>query len=287
MAQHDTPRKVHRAAGSGRWFPGDRAELQSAVDGYLARADVPAMTGRIVAALAPHAGYVYSGPVAGYTFRALQEDAAAHGSPDTVVVLGFSHRSGFSGVAFMDGDALQTPLGDAVLDGEAVGLLAGGSKRIYTDSAAHAGEHSAENQVPFVQVALPEAALAIGLMGDHDPVTVDDLVAALVSLAERKTIVVVASTDLLHDPDYDRVTATDGETLYTIGALDHEGLLASWSYSRQVCCGIGPVVTAMRVAEARGCPAAEVLCYRNSGDDHPESRGNWVVGYGAVVMAAP
>lgn len=278
------PKQVHRAYGSGRWFPGSANGLKRTVDGFIDTAAPPATTGRVVSALAPHAGYVYSGGVAGFTFRAIRDAAARGQAPDTVVILGFSHSASFRGVALLDGDAIETPLGTVPLDRRTGRDLAAASDRIMFRSDPHRGEHSAENEVPFVQAALPGTPLVIGIIGDHDPETLKALVDALVNAAASKTLLVVASTDLLHDPDYDRVTAVDHRTLKHITALDDKALAKSWSYEQQVCCGIGPVLAAMHFARRQGCREGTLLQYRNSGDDHPESRGNWVVGYGAVIF---
>jgi len=276
---------VREALGSGTWFPGNREQLALTVNGYIDEADVPKISGTIVGAIAPHAGYAYSGGVAGYTFRAARDNALAGHGPETVVVLGLSHGGGFPGVALMDGDAIQTPLGQMPLDKDAGGLLAADSSRIFFNYRPHSGEHSAENEVPFVQASLPDAKLVIGLIGDHDAQTLDELVVALDGLAKEKRILVVASTDLLHDPDYDLVVKTDKATLAKLEVLDHVAVAGSWGYSSQVCCGVGPVLAVMRFAKARGCKRGTILYYRNSGDDFPESRGNWVVGYGAVVFS--
>lgn len=278
---------VRRVRGSGRWFPGNRKQLESMVSGCMEKADVPKISGRIVGAIAPHAGYIYSGKVAGYTFRAVKDSAGAGREPDTVVVLGLSHRGGFPGVALMDGDAIETPLGETALDKEAGEALAAHSSRISFNYAPHDGEHSAENEIPFIQVALPGTKIVVGIIGDHDPQTLKDLVDAMDELAKKKKILVVASTDMLHHADYDLVTKTDKATLEKVAAMDHAGILKSWNYSNQIFCGIAPVLAVMRFAESQGCKEGMVLHYRNSGDDFPESRGSWVVGYGAVVFAVP
>ncbi len=283
----ESPKIVRKAYGSGRWFPGGRRELVSAIEGYMDQAKVEPVSGRIVGAIAPHAGYVYSGPVAGYTFRALKDNARDDKAPETVVILGFSHRGGFPGVALMDGDAIETPVGATTLDREAGDVLAAASDRIRYDYRPHKGEHSAENEIPFAQVALPDAKLVVGIIGDHEPATREALAAALQRLSARKRIVVVASTDLLHDASHEKVTKTDEKTLARIAALDEDGLEAAWSFAEQVCCGIGPVLTTMRFAKLQATGPGTILRYRNSGDDHPESRGSWVVGYGAAVFAVP
>jgi AmmeMemoRadiSam system protein B len=276
---------VFKARGGGRWFPGSGPELDQMVRACISNAHPPAVTGRIVAAIAPHAGYIYSGPVAGYTFRAIADNARTAGAPDVAVVIGFSHRGAYRGVALLDADAIATPLGEAALDREAGRKLTAGSPLVYFQSGPHEGEHSAENEIPFLQTALPGVKLVVALMGDHEPDTLDALATALLALARDRRVLVVASTDLLHDPDYDLVARTDKATLERIAALDVDGLLRSWNHGNQVCCGIGPVAAAMRAAAAQRCRQGTLLHYRNSGDDHPESRGSWVVGYGAVVFA--
>jgi AmmeMemoRadiSam system protein B len=277
-------RVVRRAVGAGRWFPASPDTLRKMVNGYLDQAQVGPVTGRIVAAIAPHAGYQYSGPVAGYVYRAIRDQAKRGATPDVVVILGFSHRGAFPGVALMDGDAIQTPLGESPLDAEAAGILVKSAAGIRLAYAPHNGEHSAENQVPFVQAALPGTKLVIGLIGGHDPQTIKGLVTALSDLAARKKILVIASSDMLHDPDYDLVTKTDKKTLQAVAALDTRKLLEQWGPEHQIFCGMTAVNVVMDFAKQQGCPAGKVLYYRNSGDDYPESRGSWVVGYGAVVF---
>jgi AmmeMemoRadiSam system protein B len=222
--------------------------------------------------------------VAGNAYRAIRDDAARHGAPESVVILGFSHRGGVRGITLMDGTDFATPLGPAPIDTESTRFLAAADPRIMIDYRPHVGEHSAENQVPFVQGALPGVPIVLTLVGAHDPAHIETLVAALTRLAERKRLLVIASSDMLHDPDYERVRRTDQTTLKRVAAMDINGVLNAWDHTEQVFCGIGPVVTTMRFAQEQGCARGTVLRYRNSGDDHPESRGQWVVGYGAVTF---
>ncbi|MDD5678899.1 MAG: AmmeMemoRadiSam system protein B [Kiritimatiellae bacterium] len=282
-----TPHVVRHALGGGRWFPDDKATLGKMVNEYIAAAQVNPVKGRIIGAISPHAGYVYSGPIAGYVFRAIQEQAAKGNAPDTVVILGFSHRGGFRGVALMDGDAIRSPLGEMALDKDAAALLASNRPSIYLDYAPHNGEHSAENQIPFVQSVLPNARLVVALIGDHEPKTLNEMAGGLVELAKAKKILVIASSDMLHDPDYNLVTRTDQVSLKNVAAMKTQELMAHWSYENQIFCGMSAIAVMMQFAEKQGCREGIVLRYRNSGDDHPESRGNWVVGYGAVVFPLP
>jgi len=279
---------VQAAKGAGRWFPAGRAELKSMVNGFMDQAAITnSPAGRIVGAIAPHAGYQYSGKVAGMVYRAVRDPSAAGDCPDTVVILGFSHRGGFHGVALLAGDAVSTPLGETPLDAEAALILTQGRRRIHMDVVPHLGEHSAENQIPFVQAALPKARLVVALIGDHHEATRRELVAGLEALAKTRQLLVIASSDMLHDPSYEKVTQVDRESLKAVATLNVQNLFSQWSDERQIFCGIAPVLATMEFAHTQGCQEARVLGYRNSGDDFPESRGEWVVGYGAIVFGAP
>jgi len=280
-------RIVRESLAAGRWFPGTGPELKSMVNRFIEDARTPQMEGRIVGAVAAHAGYRYSGKAAGYTFRAIRDNALAGYRPETVVVLGLRHRGGFSGVALVDGDAFRTPLGATEMDRKAGDFLTAQSRRIFYDYRPHLGEHSAENEIPFIQCALPGAKLVIGLVGDHDPETIQELAAALDKLGREKEILVIASSDMMHHPDYERVTRTDRATLEKVKAMDYASIREDWTHDKQIFCGVGPVLTVMRYAALQGCKKGRVLYYCNSGDDFPESRGRWVVGYGSIVFAAP
>lgn len=125
----------------------------------------------------------------------------------------------------------------------------------------------------------------MALIAARDSTTLDALARALHKLAAKKKILVIASSDMLHDPSYERVRKTDQATLRRVLTMDITGVMHDWDYSQQVFCGIGPVFTAMKYAQLQGSAKGIVLRYRNSGDDFPESRGQWVVGYGAVAFA--
>ena len=278
---------VRRVQGGGRWFPGTKSELSQVIQEHLAAAKVSPVSNRIIGAISPHAGYVYSGAVAAHVFRAIQEQAERGQAPETVVILGISHRGGCDGVALMDGDGLRTPLGDVALDAEAAALLAAGRPGIHIDYAPHAGEHSAENQVPFVQTVLPKARLVLGIIGHHDPELLNSLIEGLMELARSKKILVLASSDMLHDPDHALVTRSDQASLKQVAQMKTRELLKVWRYDNQIFCGMSAVAVTMLFAERQGAREGIVLRYRNSGDDYPESRGNWVVGYGAVVFPLP
>ena len=157
---------VRHAQGTGMWFPADPVELKSIVRGWTGDANrLPSISNRITGAIAPHAGFVYSGRIAGATFRALKDNSSIPGNkPETAVILGFTHKYPLSGIAIMDGDAISTPLGLTALDVEGAEILVKNSKLIRFEAKPHAYEHSAENEVPFVQFALPDTKIILVLM---------------------------------------------------------------------------------------------------------------------------
>ncbi len=276
---------VRQLAGAGRWFPGTKNELERLITGFLNEAIVPEINGRIISAIAPHAGFIYSGSVAGRTFRAIQQNILRYGVPETVIALGFSHRESFAGLALMDGDKVASPLRETEIDSHAISLLTKASDKIRCDYRPHRIEHSAENLIPFIQVAAPDAKLVVALTGDHDMGTIASLTKAFYDLAQQKHVLLIASTDMLHSSDYDLVTRTDKATLQLVERMDIESVTNNWKFDHQIFCGISPVLVSMLLAKKFGCVNGNVLAYKNSGDDFPESRGEWVVGYGSAVFA--
>ena len=278
---------ILNAIGAGRWFPGTRQELTRCVTGHLDAATPPRLDKRIISLVSPHAGYAYSGPVAAYAYRALQDQSASAGSPETVIVLGFSHQGAGRGIALMEGNAFATPLGTTPLDHQAAAFLIAHHAATAFDNRPHLGEHSLENQIPFIQQTLPAASLVMALVATRDPGVLESFAESLLALARSRRILVIASSDMLHDASYERVRTTDQATLRRMVAMDHPGLLKEWDVNRQILCGIGPTVVALAFARGQGTTQGTLLHYRNSGDDHPECRGQWVVGYGAVAYTAP
>lgn len=275
---------IRSAMGAGKWFPASRIELQAMIRDFMEEAHPPPVEGCITGIIAPHAGYIYSGPVAATAYKSVRDNIASHSTPDASIVLGFGHRGSFRGIALMDGNTFATPLGLTPLDCESAAFLTASDPRITVDYRPHIGEHSAENQIPFLQTILPETPMVIGLIGSHDPTLIEVLASSLVKLSKKKKILVIASSDMLHDPSYDLVRKTDIATLKKVTSMDISGVLRAWDFTQQVFCGIAPVVTTMQYASHLGCARAVTLRYRNSGDDFPESRGQWVVGYGAVAF---
>ncbi len=277
--------RAYTVSGAGRWFPGEPAVLRRDVERYL-DCSLPAdLSFPLIGGIAPHAGISYSGPVAGHTYAAFRESALRTAAPDVVVVLGFSHRPAAPGLALLDAAQIVTPLGRIPVDQETNAYLLQQVDGARFDNAVHVGEHSAENQLPFLQCVLPGVPVVVGLICGYADATITAMAQALSTLSQSRAIHCVASTDLLHDPSYEAVCVSDHETLGMMERLDSDGLLKAWSPVHQICCGIAPVSVLLQFVRACGGQGGTTLYYQNSGDIDPASRGQWVVGYGSIVYS--
>jgi len=266
---------VRPAAVAGTWYPGQRPVLEREVDRYLdAATDPPA--GEILAIIAPHAGLMYSGPVAAHAYRALRGRAF-----DVAVLVGPSHYLGFDGVALVDRGAFETPLGLVQVDERAAAALAAASDLVHVRPDAHHREHSLEMQLPFLTRVQPGLPIVPALMGYQTRETVETFAEALAAaLADRRALL-VASTDLSHYLDGKRATQHDGRVAALIDAFDPDGLLDEFErYPEQdrgrfVACGGGAAISVLYAARALGATGARTLRYASSGDVSGD--------YGAVV----
>jgi AmmeMemoRadiSam system protein B/AmmeMemoRadiSam system protein A len=211
---------IRPAAVAGMFYPGDARALAAEVEDLLGDAAQPApRLGYPKALIVPHAGYIYSGPVAA---RAYDELAAARGAVRRVVLLGPTHRVAVKGLAVPTAGAFATPLGRVPIDAEALRAVRDLPQVVASD-AAHALEHSLEVQLPFLQKVLGDFALAPFAVG---MASVREVAEVLERLWGGPETLIVISTDLSHYHAYDTARALDGATLERIAAfatdIDHE-----------------------------------------------------------------
>ena len=272
MSSSERPEKIRRPAVSGQFYPASAAELAGAVEGYLgaareARSEPPPDTWP-KAVIAPHAGFVYSGPIAASAYHRL---LPARGTVTRVLLLGPSHRVGFSGLAAPSVEAFETPLGNIAIDREAIAAIAA-LPQVHEIDQAHAQEHSLEVHLPFLQKVLGDFKLVPLVVGEAGPAEVAGVLEALWGGPET---LVVVSTDLSHYLDYESARRLDQTTAQAIERLDVDGI------AEEGACGRRPVRGLLALARAKGlsCSAIDV---RNSGDT-AGSRDR-VVGYGSFVL---
>jgi AmmeMemoRadiSam system protein B/AmmeMemoRadiSam system protein A len=259
---------------AGQFYPADPARLAADIDGYLAAAAPAAPpSGRVVALIAPHAAYVFSGPTAAAAYAFVRGRTI-----DTVVIIGPSHRFAFEGCSIWPDGGFETPLGVARVDAGLAKEIARASGFRFRPEA-FAEEHSVEVQVPFVQRALPGAAIVPIVMGAQTRATIRTLAAALAKTCLDKNVLVVASTDQSHFLPKAQAQATDKGTAALIQAMDTEALIRKTEAGENIMCGGGPVAAALLLAEKAGRPKVKILGRADS-----SGFGGPVVGYLAAAV---
>lgn len=270
------PAKVRLPAVAGTFYPGDAATLDSLLDDELARARARARTHEArrcpKALVVPHAGYMYSGPVAASAYALLEPFAR---DIRRIVLIGPSHRVFLAGLAAPDATLLRTPLGDLTVDHEALAEARARGVSVDTSAAAHQREHSLEVQLPFIQRLLPQAKIVPLLVGDASGA---DVAKALDALWGGPETVLVVSSDLSHYLPYDVARKVDERTAERIVALDGAPLLGDDA------CGAAGINGLLRLGRSHGL-SAELVDLRSSGDT--QGGRAEVVGYGAFAFYEP
>jgi AmmeMemoRadiSam system protein B len=266
---------------AGAFYPSHPEVLADDVRGYLSKAEKGDIEGEIIALISPHAGYTYSGQVAAYAYKLVEGMGF-----DDVIVIAPSHRLAFEGASIYHRGGFRTPLGVVPIDGDMCDEIMALDRRFQFIPEAHAGEHSLEVQLPFLQVSLKGYKLVpIVLMGGADYVVCESLGKAISRSLKNRNCLIVASSDLTHSYDYQEVVAQDGILAGHIDQFDIEGLAEDLRKGRCQACGEGPILSAMIAAKASGGDRGRVLKLTNSGDVTGDKRpGNYTVGYLAGVF---
>ncbi len=269
---------------AGAWYPGDPNELRAVLNSFLQQADVSiAGQGRegLRALVVPHAGYVYSGPVAAYAYKLLERQKY-----DTVVIIGPSHRAAFDKVSVYDQGGYRTPLGLVSLDTEFINALKRNDSGVRYVPKAHKEEHSIEIQLPFLQVVQPGCRIVPLIMGSQDRATCESLAKALAKTIEefagKKRVLLVASSDLSHYYDSETATEKDRRIISALNTLNPDNLQACLANRSCEACGGGPVLAVMKASMLLGADKGLVLKYGDSGDITGDKQR--VVGYLAAAV---
>jgi len=286
QVQAASAQKVRKPGVAGSFYPADPKALTDMIDEMLAHATPPPVHDPILAVVAPHAGYQFSGPVAAYTYAELKGRKFSR-----VVVIAPSHYEAFDFTSVYDGDAYATPLGSVPVDKVFVRQLVKLSPTLRLSSQGHdatpaGAEHAIEVQLPWLQRVLGKFQLVPIVMGDQSYESSRALGVALAKMIQGGDTLILASSDLSHYHTYDEAETIDHKTLGALAAWDYFSMSRNFQTRVWEACGGAPIVAAMIAAERMGANQAQVLKYGNSGDTSADRTR--VVGYSAdLFVKAP
>ncbi len=281
--------RIRKPAVAGSFYPKGQEELRKTVDTYMLNVKQKQITGRILGLISPHAGYVFSGQGAAYSYRQIKDR-----DYDTVIIIGPSHRVYLKGASVGKWDAYATPLGKVTVNKEIVNDLLSMGDPFHFVEEAHIREHSVETQIPFLQRVLKNFDIVPVVMGVPSLTDCERISKALSKAVGKRNVLFVASSDMSHFPDYVNANKVDRKTLSLIEKFDLELLFNSEAQLLRegipnlstTLCGLSSVVTVMMTVKQLGGDAVKILHYANSGDvairGLQEKRR--VVGYGAVAF---
>ncbi|MEO3993891.1 MAG: AmmeMemoRadiSam system protein B [Desulfurococcaceae archaeon TW002] len=226
----------------------------------------------------PHAGYIYSGPVAAHSYAKL----ASEGKPDVFVLLGPNHVGAGEIVSVWDEGVWETPLGRAIVDAELAKEIISNSRYARPDKLAHYEEHSIEVQIPFLQYLFKDVSIVPISIMYQVPEISEDLAKSILKASSKlgRDLVVIASTDLTHYEPHDRAVEKDKTVLDKIKSLDPKGLFDVVLRRNISMCGVAPVMTLLYYAILKNSSGVEILKYATSGDISGDK--SLVVGYSAI-----
>ncbi len=282
-----TLRKVRFPAVAGSFYSNNKSDLIRQIEfcfkSKIGPGTVPEVNKdgerKIIGVISPHAGYMYSGPVAAHGFSALAND----GKPETFIIIGPNHTGYGSGVSIMIDGIWRTPLGDVEVDSEVGRLIIGGSNIIDIDDEAHIYEHSIEVQIPFLQYIYGNGfkivPIVMMLQGLRESIEIGKV---LGDICKNKNIVIIASSDFTHYESYWTARRKDEEAIKMILELNQDAFYNIINTLSISICGPGPIMALITAVKTVGSSKSMLLKYANSGDVTGDYSS--VVGYASITM---
>lgn len=279
--------KVRRPCQAGAFYEGHAESLRRQIENCFLHELGPGKIPEIVKAgprhviglVCPHAGYMFSGPVAAHAYYKLAFD----GKPDVVVVFGPNHTGYGSALAVMNEGLWRTPLGDVEVDGETANQIVHESRIVDVDDSAHRFEHSIEVQLPFLQYLYGSEFKIVPicfLMQDLS--SAKEIGQAIAKVLAEKNTVIIASSDMTHYEPQEIAAKKDKLALEAVEAMDETKFNSIIEAHRISACGYGPIAALITAAKNLGAKEAKLLCYKTSGDVIGDYSS--VVGYAAVCF---
>lgn len=275
---------VRKPIAAGAFYPSDADKLVMAISGFMDKAEAGTReTAGAVSFVAPHAGYVYSGATAAYTFKAMLEEHRKK-KFDTIVIIGPNH-TGYGRPISVSLQDWETPLGKTRNDTELSKAIIERSDYIQEDEDAHFQEHSIEVELPFIQHLFGGIRCVFVCMGDQSTEACKLLSEAISSASGRlgRRIAVLASSDFDHFEPAQTAKEKDMRAIRALELLDVEGFNEALSRTRDTTCGHGPISVAALFAKRQGAKAGHLLKYSNSGEATRDYGS--VVAYASIAFA--
>ena len=270
---------LRHPAVAGRFYPGDADDLRTEAQGYLSQSTSSSATTAVaIGCIAPHAGYMYSGHVAGAVFAQIE-------IPRLCVVMCPNHTGIGRALAMMSEGSWETPLGEVPIDTEFALALRQRFSALHNDPAAHRAEHAAEVELPFLQLRQPNLRIVPIALGTGQFEVLEQLGLALADVAaqQRDPLLIVASSDMNHYESDVVTRAKDHRAIERILTLDARGLFDVVTQQNISMCGFGPAVAMLTAARQLGAKSATLVKYATSGDVSGDRE--MVVGYAGVIVA--
>jgi AmmeMemoRadiSam system protein B len=267
---------VRHPAVAGRFYPRDPEVLRKEVHAYLGQTP-EAKPVRTLGCIVPHAGYVYSGHVAGAVFAELQ-------IPELCIVMCPNHTGMGRPLAIMSEGVWETPLGEVSIDSEFAAALKRSCPLLNEDSAAHRSEHAVEVELPFLQIRQPQLKFVPIALGTGQFEVLEQLGMALAEAiaAQPRPVLVIASSDMNHYESDAITRVKDHTAIEPILRLDARGLHDVVAQQHISMCGFGPAVAMLTATKELGATSAELVKYATSGDISGDRDA--VVGYAGIVI---
>lgn len=274
MGAREKAKMVRKAVVAGQFYNGTEASLRKQIKKYI---DEKAKKEKVIGVLAPHAGFMFSGEVAGAVYSRII-------FPEIFVILGPNHTGAGDPCAIMTRGSWQTPLGEVEIDSDLAGKILANSKNLKEDEGAHSSEHSIEVQLPFLQYLGREFKFVPICLSHLDLETCRDIGKAIARTIEeeKKKIVIIASSDLTHHEPQVEANRKDQVALDAVIKLDPEELLTRVEELRISMCGVIPTGIMLIASKELNATKGELIKYMTSGDVIGDYRQ--VVGYGGALI---
>src|SRR5215469_8542657 len=270
---------LRQPAVAGRFYPADPTVLRADLKSYLSPSEERV---RAIGCIVPHAGYMYSGQVAGAVWSRVE-------IPQRLIILCPNHTGRGHPLAVMDQGEWLTPLGNVPIDGDLAAQLLDAFPALAKDSDAHRSEHAIEVELPFLQFTRSDATFVPIAVGTSRPLLLEKLGDAMANVIReraaqnpRDSILIIASSDMNHYEDDATTRVKDRKAIDRILGLDPQGLYETVINDSISMCGFGPAVAMLTAAKRLGAKQAELVQYATSGDVSGDR--DMVVGYAGIVV---